>query len=91
MTTIMTFSWFPPYLEGVSVGNLTPALLPLHLIALGGAGGAAGWALPCFRSLLTHGRGRGAGDGEQGTALTHDNLYLSYMLRSMFPGIFSQF
>ncbi len=39
-----------------------PALLPIHLIARGGAGGVAGWALPCFLSLLTRGRGQGAGD-----------------------------
>jgi hypothetical protein len=62
MTTLMTFSWFSPYLGGRSVGNLMPALLPTHLVARGGAGGVAGWALPCFPSLLTHGRGQGAGD-----------------------------
>jgi hypothetical protein len=83
MTILMTFSWFPPYLGGGSVGNLTPALLPLHLFARGGAGGVAGWVLPCFQSVLTRGRGWG-----QRTDLTYDNLYISYVLRSMFPGIF---
>jgi hypothetical protein len=68
--------------RGRSIGNLTPALLPIHLIARGGAGGIAGWVLPCFPSLLMRG-----GVGEKGTTLTHDNLYLSYVLHPMFPGI----
>ncbi len=66
MTTLATFS-FSSYLGGGNVGNLTPALLPLHLFAQGGAGGVAGWVLPCFPSLLT--QGRGAGDSP-----THDNF-----------------
>ncbi len=60
MTTFTTFSWFLPYLGGGSVGNLTPALLPLHLFARGGAGGVAGWVLPCLPPLLTCGQGGGA-------------------------------
>ncbi len=67
------------------VSSLPRALLPLQLFAQGGAEGVAGWLLPCFPSLLMRWRGRGGG---QGTALTYDNLHLSYVLRSMFPGIF---
>jgi hypothetical protein len=57
----MAFSWFSPYLGGGSVGNLTPALPPLHLRA-GWGWGVAGWVLPFFPSLLTCGQGWEPGD-----------------------------
>ncbi len=66
---------------GGRIGNLTPALLPNHLNTRGGAGGVAGWALPCFPSLLTCGRGRWAGDNPDAW-----QLYPSYVLRSVLPG-----
>ncbi len=56
-------SWTPQTSQlGESIGNLMPALLPLHLFTRGGNGGVAGWVLPCFPSLLTCGRGRGVED-----------------------------
>ncbi len=81
MTNLTTFSWFSPFLGGKRIGNLKPALLPNHLNTRGGAGGVAGWALPCFPSLLTCGRGRWAGDNPDAW-----QLYPSYVLRSVLPG-----
>jgi hypothetical protein len=78
----MTFSWFSPFLGGGSVGNPTPALLPLHLRA--GWGWGCGWlGLPLF-SVFANAR---TGAGGKGQPL-HMTIYLSYTLCSMFPGIF---
>jgi hypothetical protein len=48
--------------RGWSGENLRLAVLSPHLFARGGGGGGARWGLPCPRSLLTGGCGRGAGD-----------------------------
>jgi hypothetical protein len=65
------------------MGNLTPALPPLHLSRGVGLGAWLAGSSLVFRPCLCAG-----GGGGQGTALTHDNLYLSYGLRSKIPGIF---
>ncbi len=56
-----TFSWFSPYLGGGSVGILRQHCSLSNLRA----GWGWGWSWlgpPCFPSLLTRGRARGAGD-----------------------------
>jgi hypothetical protein len=66
----MTFSLSLPYLGGGSRGNLTLALLPLHLFAWGGGCGWLGSPLS-FILAIAQGGGRG-----QGTAPTKDNPVL---------------
>jgi hypothetical protein len=65
---INDYSLFPPYLVGGARENYAGLASPL-IYARGGAGGVAGWVLPCHSALLTR--------GGQGTALINDkNLHI---------------